>query len=553
MGYKLHIYTLLFILIISGCDRKEYITEAFETPYMEIVHIEKLPDATCEITLDVHLGNGAVIKNAYLVLQDITFEDTPPTRYAISLREEKEFTTKVTIKVPEDRHDYRIKGYLESEKNVYISAPEIVRFSQGVILNGIKGIVLELGGVIDLLYIDEVNKIGRIAKPGRSIPFGIHYSKYPYHSKKFEAKLNGSIPMEIVLHPGEKTENASLTVISHIPVDVTPGIYTLHAYIDDVEYIAEYKIRIIEERSRIIDLDDIPFVSSPSICFVEGDKAYYVHDKLDDVVILSYDFQTNVWENFSARPVPQPYGVGVMPNTISTKTNHYALLSIYDPYSSSWESQIHISIYAFHTDEKKWHKITDYPDGRVDRLISFTIDNKIYMGGGVRHDEKYENAEHLKDFWEYDIDQDTWTKKKDIPDELSYYFTEQSTCGNSKGYLFTVFRDLWQYSPTDDSWIKLNTLKTGPYRRDNSRLLCDDKKIYLTGGYHNTTGMNTRANDTWEYDIDTGVWTMIDMQEMYLGNDDAVACIYKDKLINGYSWRYGSYYSPPVFVEIKIR
>ena len=83
--------------------------------------------------------------------------------------------------------------------------------------------------------------------------------------------------------------------------------------------------------------------------------------------------------------------------------------------------------------------------------VGFSIGNKGYIGTG----EDTNGA--TKDFWEYDPDNDTWTRKADFGGTARSNAVGFSI-GN-KGYIGTAnwgnsSDDFWEYDPATDIWTR---------------------------------------------------------------------------------------------------
>ena len=142
------------------------------------------------------------------------------------------------------------------------------------------------------------------------------------------------------------------------------------------------------------------------------------------------------------------------------------------------------------TEEKKWMQTAGFPGLGRRYASSFMIANKFYvaLGSGIK-----DNAEQdLNDIWEYDIVAKTWTRKNDFPGG-----TRQFALGftiNGKGYLangqhisFTngipsgsIFKDFWEYNANNDSWTKVGTFDFLPDNIVNtSSIFVINQKAYL--------------------------------------------------------------------------
>ncbi len=104
-----------------------------------------------------------------------------------------------------------------------------------------------------------------------------------------------------------------------------------------------------------------------------------------------------------------------------------------------------------------WVKRASLPGGVRWNPTGFAINGKGYVGLGVV--DGAHTSTKLKDWWEFDPNANTWTKKANFPGGAREY-AGGFAVGNY-GYVCggeEVATDLWQYNPALDTWTK----KTSP-------------------------------------------------------------------------------------------
>lgn len=160
----------------------------------------------------------------------------------------------------------------------------------------------------------------------------------------------------------------------------------------------------------------------------------------------------------------------------------------------------------------QWNRKTDinmFAQGRWSAQ-SFTLDGKIYVGGGY-----VGSFSNYNDLQEYDPTADVWTTKNNMPGSNTSRTAGVAFVINGKAYLGlgvqdfnsfsptpTYLTDLWEYDAINDTWTqKANFPDSG---RGEVAVFVANKKAYLIGG---TTGGNKYSNDTWEYNPATDQWT----------------------------------------------
>ena len=162
----------------------------------------------------------------------------------------------------------------------------------------------------------------------------------------------------------------------------------------------------------------------------------------------------------------------------------------------------------------QWTQRTNFPGTARAKSVSFTINNKVYVIGGVTNASVV-----LRDVWEYDIASDTWTQKPLFPGPERY--GASSFVINGKGYIATggndngYLDDLWQYDPVSGMWSQRTGLPVGSAQHENQRreayAFAINGKGYLGGGDGFVFGPNGTSNyaffDLWEYNPLSNSWT----------------------------------------------
>ncbi len=102
-----------------------------------------------------------------------------------------------------------------------------------------------------------------------------------------------------------------------------------------------------------------------------------------------------------------------------------------------------------------WTQIADFGGTERYATTTFTIGTKAYVGMGT--ERKVSEFYFLKDFWEYDQQTNTWTRKADFGGNSR----EQASAFviSSKGFVGTGFngndlKDFWEYDPANDTWTR---------------------------------------------------------------------------------------------------
>ena len=184
----------------------------------------------------------------------------------------------------------------------------------------------------------------------------------------------------------------------------------------------------------------------------------------------------------------------------------------------------------------QWTQRAGFPGTPRAKSVSFTINDKVYVIGGVTNASAV-----LRDVWEYDMASDTWTQKPLFPGPerygaASFVINDKgyiATGGNDNGYL----DDLWQYNPVTGLWTQETGLPVGMAQHENQRreafAFAINGKGYLGGGDGFVFGPNGTSNyaffDLWEYNPLNNSWTTKAGIPDFLGRNMAVGVAVNNK------------------------
>jgi N-acetylneuraminic acid mutarotase len=182
------------------------------------------------------------------------------------------------------------------------------------------------------------------------------------------------------------------------------------------------------------------------------------------------------------------------------------------------------------------------PGGPVLGAVSFVVNDKLYVGTGLRNN--YTNS-----FSEYDPGRNTWTAVASLPSDVRLnaigfaignygYVGLGSNCLGSGVCTFQYFSDLWRYDPRSNSWARMADFP-GTARALAATFVIGDN-AYVTGGSY------AGDNDLWEYNPAANSWTRkVDYPGRCTARQTAFSVAGKGYLGLGYSdgpcddfWRY---------------
>ena len=152
---------------------------------------------------------------------------------------------------------------------------------------------------------------------------------------------------------------------------------------------------------------------------------------------------------------------------------------------------------------------TGFPGDTKYHTVTFSIDNKIYMGLGSADWWDYWPT---GDFWEWDQANNKWTRLAQYPGSIS---NPIGFSVGGKGYIFTnsltpeddPTNELWEYDPAANLWTQKSSLPSS-VRRFFPSVFSIGSKGYIGLGRGTQVGSKiVNYNDFWEWDQATDVWS----------------------------------------------
>ncbi len=155
-----------------------------------------------------------------------------------------------------------------------------------------------------------------------------------------------------------------------------------------------------------------------------------------------------------------------------------------------------------------WEPVGDMPAPGLKLPVSFTLDNKIYIGLGLRECPGSEPSTS-KDLWEYDPATNLWTKKANFPGEgrlaaVAGVIEGKAIVGMGiKSPFDPPFSGFWLYDPGADHWQQIHPLPPGTEEAMNftigNRFFCSSEPLSANGD----------KAELYEYDIHSDAWNLI--------------------------------------------
>lgn len=149
----------------------------------------------------------------------------------------------------------------------------------------------------------------------------------------------------------------------------------------------------------------------------------------------------------------------------------------------------------------QWSAIKNFPGGQTDGVAAFTINNKVYLAGGLGK----------KTLYEFDPATGNWSSKTDVGGGVPARAWSGAFVINGKGYVFggsyssasDVTADMQVYDATANSWTPRAAFGGGG--RDAMYTFALGSNGYAGGGFD---GANI-VGDFWKYESDKDKWTQM--------------------------------------------
>ena len=494
---------LFFVFTLNySCVKTEYIYNEAAIPTINIESSRVISMDSCLISINIDNKGKLDLVKGKVVLEDITIYESPSIIQFFELSSEITQSYDFGINVNKIHHDFKVTVFIETEKNTFESEDLILRFPK---------FSATLDYCRDCLhfYRDLSNGVVESVSRGEHFVLRINYTGGDYTPYFLDIKLNGTIPVKhnLLLFDGYAFDGESdyeKACDIYITDNIEAGDYNIHLFVDGMEYISDFRIRVLKKKSFIYD-DSCPdhirrnmawFVIDDCIYYVGGDTYNTPSSDIGIYPVWVFNIKNKTWEKKNNFPNKEDY-CNIFPFNLQWNDKVYILL---DYQTKIGTSSIQLWEYNHYSDS--WEIKTTYPGNGTSGFITFIIDGNLYIGGGTTSAPGTDDGFVVEnDFWSYDLNNDEWEQKKNI----SPYYRHSSCSSLDKGYVFTNSKELWEYNPGTDSWSPKKRLEGGPYFRDESSILYWKNSIYISGGIYQKIALN----DVWQYSILSDSWELV--------------------------------------------
>lgn len=350
-------------------------------------------------------------------------------------------------------------------------------------------------------------------------PLGVVYTPSTADNRVYNFSLNGTLsdlsgsiswkllgPTNLVVSQSTLTTNQLFSVNTATLVDGTHTIIAESTTACSEKVILETKVNVLPPDNSWTLRNYIGFPTARGNCFTFniGTKAYigsgyepttgkrltefYEYDSATGQLKRLADFPGEARTNAVAFALgDNGYVCAGYGSTIEKND-----LWQYDPAKNSWTQKTSLS-----------------GEARFGAM-AFSINNKGYIGGGSSS-IKNGVITYFKDFWEYDPNSNTWSRKTDIPVSAGFGFGVGFAI-NGKGYMGlglntnqnVFYSAFWEYSPITNQWIAKATF---PGTARHSAVAFSIFKGNFLGYVGLGKNSSTYFRDFYAYDPASNSWT----------------------------------------------
>lgn len=509
---------LLFIinLVCTNCKEIEII---LPSPSITLLTVRQSALTTVEVVISVQKGEGQELKQVEIFLEDLTISSASEITVVIPSGEI--IGDKQTVKIETGRlnHDFRIRAVLVTDRYTYHSEPMVFRSLK----NNFR------------FYIPDISKYNKIEKGNvlllnKGERFSVAAEFNSFFNGKIEIKLNRTISLE---HALDFRKNASLdnwhtATDLYLPLDIAPGDYELFVYIDGWEFVADKKIRVLSGNWGEI-YTRFPGETFSSLTWFLIDDILYIIGGDDFAVLLnipvwSLDLNTGYWTKHNDFPgIDQIHWNNfLMPNPIESDGKGYILYK---------NSENDVELWGYDHLNDVWERVTVYPGKGNISLTTFSLDGKLYMGGGAINNYSEIGA---NDWWQFDFNNKIWIKLKNMPLGYTYFKYPNRSCvlaGNA--YVLELPDKLWEYNPEFDLWSFKSKLHFPT--RYTSNIITHNSDLYIVGGAAVFEGImgnvDIELKENLKYSIRNNSWQFMSFLPIPIKSGFIIS--WKDQLITG--------------------
>jgi N-acetylneuraminic acid mutarotase len=221
-------------------------------------------------------------------------------------------------------------------------------------------------------------------------------------------------------------------------------------------------------------------------------------------ILVTFFFITGYAQSYNSWDSVPDFTAGQRERSISFSLNDKGYIGC----GKDTADKIHKDLWRFDPSNQLWTQMSDMPGSTRRNAVAFVINDFAYVGTGA-DSATAPSGDILSDFWKYSYVNNSWVAITDYPGGGGngvYFATAFSS--SDKGYVCggkvgpdSYLDELWEYKPVTDQWIQRADFPGG--ERYQLASFCARNKGYVGLGANE----DVYVNDWWEYEIITNTWT----------------------------------------------
>lgn len=160
--------------------------------------------------------------------------------------------------------------------------------------------------------------------------------------------------------------------------------------------------------------------------------------------------------------------------------------NIYIGLGSSITHEYSKNFWCYNIPNNTWTAIKDFPGEYRRNGFAYVVENLGYIGGGFNLNSEFPNTK-FRDLWCYFPELDEWMQKESLPFSVEAYYDLQTTNNIGIGYCFHKNK-LYEYNSVFDYWEKKAQVPP-EFKLCEPHVFSLDKNIYVLGIRETTENM----------------------------------------------------------------
>jgi hypothetical protein len=436
---KLWLMMLNCSLFIISCSNQETVPAVFKSPTVEVVSAYSVSETNGEVTVSFSEVYQTIPEVGIVWADKVNPTITDKSQTQELLKEDTEYT--FSMPDLQKNKTYYIRGYYKLNNEITYSKE--IAFVQNYSDLWTKVTSPRLGpneyvSPDDVMATDYGNnfrcyKVNRLTNNSVLLAYYKHDGGWnpTYIGNQLDPK---PLPRQMLYNP------------IYVQLESASKILTLYGA--GYNQLPQNRGQVYKRAMYVLESDGVyepyPGADARTSAFGIG-QSPYVLENIPNGKVWTLDYSTLKWVAIGKTPNTKPARL----ITFDIGQRAFLLIEPEDPAEASHE------FYEYIVAANRWKRLANFVGEPRRNGSGITIGDKIYFGLGM----SVTNVRPLRDIWEYNISQNSWTKKTDYPgngtvnnfvvnDYIGYVgFGQQYKSSSVGGNDYKQANDLWQFSP----------------------------------------------------------------------------------------------------------